>query len=370
MTEELRRTPLHDEHLRLGARMVDFAGFSLPVHYPAGIRSEHEAVREAAGLFDVSHMGEFEISGHEALQFVQYVTTNDASSLSVGQAQYSLLCGEQGGVIDDLLVYRTGVASFLLVVNAATREKDFQWLSSHVSGFAAMLEDRSDTYALLALQGPKAPSILQNVTDIPLDGIGSFHFVRARLFGCETIIARTGYTGEDGFELYLPAGCAAGVWKRLLDEGVSHGLAPAGLGARDILRLELGYGLYGADLDEEHTPLEAGLGWVVKLNKGPFLGQSALAQQREVGLARRLVGIRASERGFPRPGYPVIQGGDVIGTLTSGTMSPTLNAGIAMAYVPIDAASEGTAVEIRVRGRDVPGSVVRLPFYEGGSRKR
>jgi aminomethyltransferase len=370
MTEQLLTTPLHDQHLKLGARMVDFAGYSLPVHYPSGIRAEHGVVRQSAGLFDVSHMGEFEISGPEALRLVQLVTTNDAGSMAIGQAQYSLLCAPDGGVIDDLLVYRTGATSFLLVVNAATRAKDFQWLSSHASGLDTLLEDHSDDYSLLALQGPKAEEILQNVVDTPLDNVGPSRFVQARVSGSEAIIARTGYTGEDGFELFLSGDLAPSVWATLLDAGVGLGLAPAGLGARDILRLEMGYGLYGADLDEHHSALEAGLGWIVKLGKGDFLGREALARQHESGVPRRLLGVQLLERGFPRPGYPVVSGGAVVGTLTSGTMSPSLNAGIALAYLPVELAAPGTAVSIRIRGRDVAGSIVRLPFYERGSRKR
>jgi len=315
-------------------------------------------------------MGEFEISGPEALQLVQLVTTHDAGSMAIGQGQYSLLCAPDGGVIDDLLVYRTGMTSFLLVVNAATRTKDFQWLSSHVSGLDAIFEDRSDDYALLALQGPKAESILQHVADTPLDTVGPSRFVRARVSGFEAIVARTGYTGEDGFELFLAGDCAPSVWTTLLDAGMGLGLTPAGLGARDILRLEMGYGLYGSDLDEQHSALEAGLGWVVKLEKGDFLGREALARQHEFGVPQRLVGIKISEQGFPRPGYPVVSGGAVVGTLTSGTMSLSLNAGIALAYLPVELAVAGTAVTILIRGREVAGSVVRLPFYERGSRKR
>ena len=370
MTEQLRTTPLHEEHLRLGGKMVEFAGFSLPVHYSAGIWAEHRAVRAAAGVFDVSHMGEFEISGPQALEFVQYLTVNDSASLAIGRAQYSLLSREDGGIIDDLLVYRLDQSTFLMVVNAATREKDFGWIRSHQIEFNASLEDHSERYALVALQGPRAAPILSRMTEVDLKGIGSFHFVRTRVSGIDIILARTGYTGEDGFELYLEADRVREVWVDLLDAGSALGLQPAGLGARDILRLEMGYPLYGADLDEDRTALEAGLGWVVKLEKGPFLGRSALAQQRKTGVSRKLVGIRMSEKGFPRAGYSVIVGDEVVGAVVSGTMSPSLGSGIAMAYLPIGLTEVGTSVSIRIRGRDCHGNVVRVPFYRKGSRKK
>lgn len=370
MTEQLRTTPLHEEHLRLGGKMVEFAGFSLPVHYSGGIWSEHRAVRTAAGVFDVSHMGEFEISGPQALEFVQYLTVNDPASLAIGRAQYSLLSREDGGIIDDLLVYRLDQSTFLMVVNAATREKDLGWIRSHQIEFNASLEDHSERYALVALQGPRAALILNRMTEVDLQEIGSFHFVRTRVSGIDIILARTGYTGEDGFELYLEADRVREVWVDLLDAGSALGLQPAGLGARDILRLEMGYPLYGADLDEDRTAFEAGLGWVVKLEKGPFLGRSALAQQRETGVSRKLVGIRMSEKGFPRAGYSVIVGDEVVGAVVSGTMSPSLGAGIAMAYLPIGLTEVGTAVSIRIRGRDCHGNVVRVPFYRKGSRKK
>ena len=370
MTSRLRTTPLFEEHVRLGGKMVEFAGFSLPVHYSFGIRAEHRAVREAAGLFDVSHMGEFEISGPGALGLVQHLTVNDAESLPVGKAQYSLLCRPDGGIMDDLLVYRLGSSVFLLVVNAVRREQDLEWVRSYLTGSSVELRDDSDRYALLALQGPRAAAILGRLTDVDLERVKGFEFLRAKVGGVDMIVARTGYTGEDGFELYMEGDRVRETWTGLLEAGSELGLIAAGLGARDILRLEMGYPLYGSDLDERHSALEAGLGWVVKLGKGEFLGRSGLADERERGIARRLIGIRMSERGFPRPGYSVIADNEVVGTVTSGTMSPSLGTGIAMAYLPIDLAEAGTSVSIRIRERDLRASVVRLPFYTGGSRRR
>jgi aminomethyltransferase len=370
MSEQLRRTPLHAEHLRLGAKMVPFAGWSMPVQYPTGIRAEHRAVREAAGLFDVSHMGEFELSGPEALRLVQRVAVNDASRLEVGQAQYSALCLEDGGVLDDLLIYRTAEEDFLLVVNAANREEDFRWIRRHAEGMDLSLEDRSDDYALLALQGPRAAAILEPLADIVLDDVSYYRFARGRVAGVPTLIARTGYTGEDGFELYLGQEDAVRAWRALLEAGEGQGLLPAGLGARDTLRLEVGYPLHGSDLGPDRTALEAGLGWIVKLEREDFVGQRALARQKEEGVEWRLAGIRLAEKGFPRPGYPVVADGREVGVLTSGTVSPSLGVGIGLAYLPTALAQPGTRVAVRIRDRDVPGAVERPPFYRDGSIRR
>ena len=350
--------------------MVEFARFSLPVQYPAGIRAEHRAVREAAGLFDVSHMGEFQISGPDALECVQDLTVNDAAHLEVGQAQYSLICAENGGIIDDLVVYRMDESEYLLVVNAATRERDLRWIRSHQANFDVSVDDLSGYYALLALQGPEAVAILRRLVAVGLEGLKPFHFLRAQISGVDVIVSRTGYTGEDGFELYLEWGRARELWVDLLDAGSDRGLISAGLGARDILRLEMGYPLSGADLDEEHSALEAGLGWVVKLGKRRFLGRSALAKERKAGLSKKLVGIQMSERGFPRPGYRVISDDEVVGSLTSGTVSLSLDAGVALAYLPMHLVESGAQVGIRIRKKDLQGKVVQLPFYRDGSRKR
>jgi aminomethyltransferase len=370
MTESLQRTPLHDEHLALEGKMVPFAGWEMPVQYPTGIRAEHQAVREAAGLFDVSHMGEFEVTGPQALDLVQYVAVNDASRLEVGQAQYSALCNEEGGVLDDILVYRTGDEDFLLVVNAANRTSDLAWIREHTGAFDAELQDRSDKYALLALQGPRAAEILAPLTGVDLEEVGYFRFARGKVAGADALMARTGYTGEDGFELYLPAESGPAVWKAILEVGEPAGLLPAGLGARDTLRLEVGYPLYGNDLDTEHSALEGGLGWAVKLDRGDFLGREALARQKEEGVPRKLTGLVLTDRGFPRPGYEVVHDGKVVGTLTSGTISPTLGEGIALAYLPTDLAAGEAEVAVRIRDREISARVRRPPFYRDGSIRR
>ena len=368
-TQTLRRTPLHDEHLRLNAKMVPFAGYEMPVQYPTGITAEHNAVRSAAGLFDVSHMGEFEVRGERALDFVQHVTTNDASRLEMGQAQYSTMTNEQGMVIDDLLVYRF-TDRYLLVVNGANHDKDWAWVARWAPRFGVEVRDRTDDIALLALQGPKAQQILARLTDADLDAIRYYRFAEGTVDGVPAVISRTGYTGEDGFELYVPAERAAGLWRRLLETGAGDGLIATGLGSRDSLRLEMGMALYGNDLDEGHTPLEGGLGWVTRLDKGDFVGRDALARQKEAGVQRRLVGFRLKERGFPRPHYPVSHDGRNVGEVTSGTLSPTLSEGIGMAYVPAELAKPGTEIGIVIRDRAVPAEVVKPPFHTGGSAKR
>ncbi len=365
-----RTTPLHREHVRLEGKLVPFAGFEMPIQYPTGIRAEHQAVREAAGLFDVSHMGEIEVVGPGSLELVQHLTVNDASRLRIGRAQYTLLCQEDGGVLDDLVLYRTAEDTFLLVVNAANRETDFEWVRSHADGFDASVKDRSEEFALLAVQGPAAAAILQPLATSDLAEIGFFGFVRSEVAGASGIVARTGYTGEEGFELFLSPEEAPAVWRALLEGGAELGLVPVGLGARDTLRLEVGLCLYGNDLDTEHTPLEAGLGWTVKLDKGEFVGRAALAKQAEEGVSRRLIGVRLSDRGFPRPGYPVVSEGEEVGRVTSGTLSPSLNEGIALAYLPAVLAEPGTPVSIRIRDRDVAGVVERPPFYREGSLER
>jgi aminomethyltransferase len=369
MSAELLHTPLHAQHVEAGAKMVSFAGYDMPVHYPAGILGEHKAVRGAAGLFDVSHMGEFEITGPSALGLVQAVTTNDASKLSVGQAQYSVICKEDGGALDDCIVYRHA-DRWVMVVNASRRTDDWGWVQSHAAGHDVELKDISDDIALIALQGPKAQSILSRLTDADLDGIAYYHFGEGAIDGVHAIISRTGYTGEDGFELYHEAAAAPRLWNRLLEAGADDGLIPAGLGARDSLRLEVGYALYGNDLDETRTPLEAGLGWVVKPGKGHFIGRDALVKQKEEGVKSRLAGFVLKERGFPRHGYGVRHEGQTVGEVTSGVLSPTLQVGIGLAYLPAGAAKAGTAIEIEIRDRVTPAEVVRPPFYKDGSIRR
>ena len=369
MTETLKRTPLYEEHRRAGAKIIPFAGWEMPVHYPAGIVAEHNLVRKVAGLFDVCHMGELEVRGPQALDLVQYVTTNDASRLEVGQAQYSVICHEDGGAVDDCIVYRFP-DHYMIVVNASNAVKDREWIRTHTGHFDASLTDRSDETGLIALQGPQAQPILQRLTSTPLEDIGYYRFVEGQVGGIDAVISRTGYTGEDGFELYVPAGEAPRLWRLLLGAGDVEGVAPIGLGARDSLRLEMGYALYGNDLDDRRTPLEAGLGWVTKLDKGDFIGREALQRLKQQGIRDRLVGFVLQERGFPRHGYTVRYDGEEAGEVTSGIVSPSTGQGVGMAYVPTEAAKPGTPIEIVVRDRAVPAEVVRPPFYRNGSVRK
>ena len=365
MTDTLKRTPLYDEHVALGGKMVPFAGYEMPVQYPTGITAEHHAVRTAAGLFDASHMGEFLVRGPDALALIQKVSVNDASTLDVGQCQYTALCFENGGILDDFLVYRME-DQYMLVVNASRREEDWEWITGHSEGMDVELVDLSDGMALLALQGPAAQELLAPLTDADLEAVGYYRFTEGAVAGSSAIISRTGYTGEDGFELYVPTEDAAAVWRKL----VENGAVPAGLGSRDSLRLEVGFALNGNDIDSQHTPLEAGLGWLVKLGKDDFVARDVLVKQKEDGLPVRLVGIRLTERGFPRPGYPIVFEGTDVGVVSSGTVSPSLGYGIAMGYVPPDMAAPDTALGVRVRDKVIPGVVQRPPFYTEGTVRR
>jgi len=369
MTDGLKRTPLHDEHVALGGKMVPFAGFSMPVQYPTGIVAEHKAVRETCGLFDVSHMGEFVVRGPQALDLVQRISVNDASRIEVGQAQYSAMCLESGCVIDDLIIYRFE-DRYMLVVNASNMEKDWAWLERHATDFDVAIEDISDSMALLALQGPAAREILRPLASLDVDDVLYYRFAEGDVAGVHAVISGTGYTGEDGFELYVPRDGAVKLWRALLEAGQGAGLIAAGLGARDSLRLEVGYALYGNDLDEDHTTLESGLGWVTKLDVGDFVGRDALATQKAEGVARRLVGIRLTGKGFPRPGYDLVCDGEVVGTVTSGTVSPSLGYGVALGYVPTGLSKPGTTLQIDARGRLVEAVVQRPPFYSEGTIKR
>jgi aminomethyltransferase len=369
MADALKRTPLYEEHQRLGGKIVPFAGFEMPVQYPSGIMAEHQAVRNAAGLFDVSHMGELDVRGPDALAFLQYVTTNDVSKLVVGQAQYSAICGEDGGVLDDCIVYRFD-DHYMVVVNASNLDKDREWIIAHAGNFDVVVTDQSDETGLIALQGPLAQQVLQRLTEDDLDEIGYYHFAEGDVAGVHCVISRTGYTGEDGFELYLPADRTVEVWKRLLESGRQDGVVPAGLGARDSLRLEMGYALYGNDMDERRTPLEAGLAWITKLDKGDFIGREALQQQKAQGVRHRLMGFVCQERGFPRHGYPVHIGGEPAGEVTSGIVSPMLQQGIGMCYVPAESAKPGTRVDIMVRDKAIPAELARPPFYTKGSVRK
>jgi aminomethyltransferase len=362
---ELKRTPLFDEHRKLGARLVEFGGWEMPVQY-SSILEEHRAVRERAGLFDVCHMGEFRVEGPGALELLQTWVPNDVGRLTVGQALYTQTLHPDGGTVDDLVVYRLADDRYMIVVNASTTEKDWDSLGQHASGRAGFtLSNVSDETGLLALQGPLAQSILQPLSSVPLGDVAYYHCMRGEVAGMPAIISRTGYTGEDGFELYVAASDAPRLWSRLLEVGKPAGLLPAGLGARDTLRLEAGYCLYGHELTDEITPLEAGLGWTVKLQKGAdFVGRDALLQEKADGLRRKLVGVVLRERGVPRAGYPLLRDGERIGEVSSGTHAPMLNQAIALGFVAPEHAAVGTAISVEIRGNAVPAEIVQLPFYK------
>jgi aminomethyltransferase len=369
--EAPRRTPLYECHRELGARMVDFAGWEMPVQY-TGVIEEHRAVRGAAGLFDVSHMGEVRVRGAGAERFLQRLTPNDVAQLVPGRAHYSGLLTDRGTYVDDLLIYRLAADDFLVVVNASNAARDLPWIREHgpdpeggesTAPADVEIADESDRFALLALQGPQALAILEPLASPGVAGLRYYGFLRGEVAGVPAILSRTGYTGEDGFELYLEPEGAPEVWRRLLAAGAPHGLLPAGLGARDTLRLEAAMALYGHEIDERTTPLEAGLSWVVKLGKGDFLGRAALLEQSEQGVRRTLVGFAVEGRGIARQGHGVLSGGEAVGEITSGTWSPTLEKAIGMAYVPPALAAPGTPLELDVRGRKLPAAVVELPFY-------
>lgn len=363
----LKRTPLYPLYSAYpSVRCIDFGGWELPVQF-YGIQKEHNAVRRQAGLFDVSHMGEFMVTGQYAETFLQLMTTNDVSRLSIGQAQYSLMCFEDGGVVDDLLVYKLSADQFMLVVNASNIDKDLQWLQDHLIG-DVVLENLSSETALLALQGPEAAAIISKVTVAPVESLPSFHFIyKATVCGVPALVSRTGYTGEDGFEIYCASGDAAAVWKGLLAEGTPLGLIPAGLGARDTLRFEAKLPLYGQELSKDISPLEAGLGYFVKLDKGDFLGREALSAQKNVGLKRKLVGIELIDRGIPRSHYPVYSDSALIGEVTTGTQSPTLKRNLGLALIDIFYTDPGTEVWVEIRGSRLKAKIVKAPFYKKGA---
>jgi len=356
----VQRTPLFEEHHRLGAQMTTFGGWAMPLQY-SSIREEHQAVRQTAGLFDLSHMGEIAIDGPNAEALVQRLLTNDVKSLSPGRARYSLLCTERAGIIDDLLVYSLE-RGYLMVVNAARQDRDYEWMREHAIA-AAHVRNVGPETALIGVQGPQAIALVQRLADRELQGLKYYTFVDGQVAGVPCRISRTGYTGEDGFELFCRPKDAPRLWRTLLDEGRSQELRPAGLGARDTLRLEAGMRLYGNDMDEDTNPLEAGLGWTVKFDKD-FIGREALLQARERGLSRMTIGLRMLDRSIPRHGYPVLHGGRRVGVVSSGNVSFTLGYSVAMAFVPPDLAQPGTRLAVEVRGMAAPAEVVELPFYK------
>jgi aminomethyltransferase len=357
----LKATPLTRLFRDMGARMVDFAGWELPVQV-SSVLEEHQAVRTAAGLFDVSHMGEIELRGRAALDLVQAVTSNDAAHLRPGQAQYTVLTTDQGTFVDDIIVYRRGGDDFLLVVNASNTDKDFAWIASHARGPVEVV-NASARYAQLALQGPRAQAILQTQVTVSLAALRPFHFLETAVGGTPCLVARTGYTGEDGFEIYGPPGAATGLFQALVRDGAPQGLLPCGLGARDTLRLEARLLLYGNDIDETTSVLEAGLDAFVKLDKGPFIGSEALRREQQKGVARRLMGFEMIDAGIPRHGHPIKIEGRPAGAVTSGTFGPTVKKSIGLAYFPSRAAGVGTRFHVDIRGRDAQAVIVPTPFY-------
>jgi aminomethyltransferase len=365
MTDQIKIIPLHDLHEKLGAKMVPFAGFMMPVRYSSDLE-EHHCVRNGVGVFDVSHMGEFIIKGPKALELIQRVSANDASVLFDGKIQYSYLPNEQGGAVDDLLVYRIDAEEYFLVVNASNIEKDWNWIQSHNTEDVTMI-NVSDDICLFAVQGPKAAEALQKLTAVDLSAMDYYTFKKATFAGLpDIIISATGYTGAGGFELYIPKGMALHAWHHIFEAGKDFGIKPIGLGARDTLRLEMGYCLYGNDIDDTSSPLEAGLGWVTKFTK-PFINSEALLQQKQTGLSRKLVGFEMIDRGIPRGHYELCDAeGNVIGHVTSGTQSPTLSKGIGLGYVPTAYSKLGSEIFVKVREKLLKAQVVKPPFVKPG----
>lgn len=359
----MKNTELYDSHVKLGAKIVPFAGYNMPVQYE-GVTIEHETVRNSVGIFDVSHMGEFLVTGPNALSLIQKVSVNDASKLTIGKAQYSCLTNNTGGIVDDLLIYKIKEEQYLLVVNAANIEKDWNWIVSQ-NTVKAELRNISDEYSLLAIQGPKTTDALQKLTSVDLNAINYYEFVVGDFAGIEhVIISATGYTGSGGFEIYCKNSEVKQIWDKVLEAGQPYGIKPIGLAARDTLRLEMGFCLYGNDINDETSPLEAGLGWIVKFTKD-FINSDNLKKQKEEGITKKLVGFEMQERAIPRNGYTIVdEAGNEIGLVTSGTMAPSLNKGIGLGYVPAELAKPGSKIYIQIRKKSVLAEVVKLPFYK------
>lgn len=360
--EQLKRTPLFDVY-KDQAKLVPFGGWEMPVQF-SSIKEEHEAVRNRAGLFDVSHMGEVEVSGPDALALIQKLTTNDASKITIGQAQYSVMCYPDGGTVDDLLVYRTGEQKYLLVINAGNIDKDVDWILQHTTGDVTVT-NISNQIAQIALQGPLSEQILQRLTDEDLSGLRPFTFLNdIAIGGISTLISRSGYTGEDGFELYFASEHGPAMWNLLMETGKEDGLIPCGLGARDTLRFEARLPLYGQELSATISPIEAGMGFAVKVDKGDFIGRDALALQKEKGAPRKLVGLEMIDRGIPRTHYPVYRDGELIGEVTTGTQSPTFKTNVGLALIKSEYAVLDEEVEVEIRGKRLRAKIVKTPFYK------
>lgn len=368
--KELKRTSLYQEHQNIGAKIVEFGGWLMPVQY-TGIIEEHRAVRSTAGIFDVSHMGELKVSGPDSLGFLQFVMTNNLANMSNNQARYTLMCNERGGVVDDLIIYRLENEEFWLVVNAGNKDKDLTWLNNQKVVYneaqpnsGIHIHDISGEIALLALQGPRSASILSGLIDDKVKELKNYHFMKTSILGFAVLVSRTGYSGEDGFEIYVEWTQAPALWRQLLENGKSQGLLPCGLGARDTLRLEACLPLYGHELNEDSTPLEAGLGFFVKFNKGPFIGQKALEDQKEKGIERKLVGFKMLERGIPRAGYQIQKDGITIGEVTSGSYGPTIAVNLGLGYVRSQDASVGNTFGVIIRDKSLSAEIVEKPFYK------
>ncbi len=363
-----KRTPLYEKHVALGATIQSFAGYMMPIKYDT-IQKEHMAVRESVGVFDLTHMGEFRVTGKDSMAFLDKLLTNDAS-VDAGKAYYSTMCYPDGGIVDDLIVYRIGDQEYLMVVNAANLDKDWAWVQSHLQGFDVKVENESDETALVAIQGPRAQQVCAKLTDVDLDGIGYYEHSTDKFAGVDSLIARTGYTGEDGFEIYMKYPDAETVWDAVVKAGEEFGITAVGLAARDTLRLEVGYPLYGNDIDHSTTPIEAKLGWVVKLKTDkPFIAREILEQQKVEKPGRYLVGMKVIGKGFPRHGTPLFSGDRKVGIVTSGSIAPALGQAVCLGYVERGFQKRGNELEAEVRGKRIPIKIVKIPFYTEGSRK-
>lgn len=366
---DAKRTPFFAKHIALGAKMVEFAGYKMPMFF-SGIVPEHLKVRGSVGMFDLSHMGEFYIKGQGAMKFISRMTTNDPTVLEPWQCQYSALCYEHGGFVDDLLLYKLeDNENWMMVVNASNLQKDWEWLKSHLPATGVEMTNISDETGLLAIQGPKAPDVLAKMTNYDLDSMKYYHSRRGIIGGVDVLFSRTGYTGEDGFEIYIPPEHCEKLWDLTAQAGEEFGIAPIGLGARDTLRLEMKYALYGNDIDDKTNPWEAGLGWIVKLEKGDFIGREALIDLKTKGVSRRLICFKLSERGFPRHGYPILKDGKEIGVVTSGTFSPSLDCGIGLGYVQLGEHNVGNPIQVLIRDHPVQGFIEQAPLYKHGTHK-